>query len=40
MKPISSVFVHRTLTTKFRKQYDQGQKERAATREAAKKGKS
>lgn len=37
MKPISSVFVHRTLTTKFRKQYDQGQKDRAATREAAKK---
>ena len=36
IKPISNVFVHRTLTTKFRKQYDQGQKERAAAREKAK----
>lgn len=35
MKPISSVFVHRTLTTKFRKQYDQGQRNRAAARQAS-----
>lgn len=35
MKPISRVFVHRTLTTKFFKQYAQGQKERAVARETA-----
>jgi hypothetical protein len=28
MKPISRVFVHRTLTTKFAKQYVDGQKAR------------
>jgi len=32
MKPISKVFVHRTLTTKFPKQYAEGQKQRAAAR--------
>jgi hypothetical protein len=37
MKPISKVFVHRTLTTKFAKQYADGQKARKAAREAAKK---
>jgi hypothetical protein len=35
MSPISRVFVHRTLTTKFAKQYAEGQKQRAAAREAA-----
>jgi len=33
MKPISKVFVHRTLTTKFAKQYTDGQKARQAARE-------
>ncbi len=33
MKPISRVFVHRTLTTKFKSQYDAGQKARQAARE-------
>lgn len=33
MKPISKVFVHRTLTTKFAKQYAEGQKQRKAARE-------
>jgi hypothetical protein len=33
MKPISKVFVHRTLTTKFAKQYADGQKARKAARE-------
>jgi hypothetical protein len=37
MKPISKVFVHRVLTTKFPDQYATGQKERAAARESAKK---
>jgi hypothetical protein len=38
MKPSpSAVFVHRTLTGKFRVQYDAGQKARAAAREAVKK---
>jgi len=36
MKPISRVFVHRTLTTKFPKQYAEGQKQRATEREAAR----
>ena len=36
MKPISKVFVHRTLTTKFAKQYADGQKERAAAEKAGK----
>jgi len=37
MKPSpSKVFVHRTLTGKFPKQYEQGQKERAAAREKEK----
>jgi hypothetical protein len=40
MKPISKVFVHRTLTTKFAKQYADGQKARQAAREAAKKGEA
>jgi hypothetical protein len=40
MKPISRVFVHRTLTTKFNSQYEAGQKERAAAREDAKKVKA
>ena len=35
MRPISRVFVHRTLTTKFKAQYDAGQKARAAAREKA-----
>lgn len=35
MKPISRVFVHRTLVTKFAKQYADGQKARQAAREAA-----
>jgi len=35
MKPISRVFVHRTLVTKFKAQYDTGQKARAAAREKA-----
>ena len=35
MKPISRVFVHRTLTTKFKAQYDAGQKARQAAREKA-----
>jgi hypothetical protein len=35
LKPISKVFVHRTLTTKFKSQYDAGQKARAAAREKA-----
>jgi hypothetical protein len=35
IKPISKAFVHRTLTTKFAKQYVDGQTERAAAREAA-----
>ncbi len=34
MKPISKVFVHRTLTTKFAKQYSEGQKARKAAKEA------
>ncbi|HEY6388446.1 MAG TPA: hypothetical protein VIX91_22430 [Candidatus Acidoferrum sp.] len=34
MKPISRVFVHRTLTTKFKSQYEAGQKTRKAAREA------
>jgi hypothetical protein len=37
MKPISKVFVHRTLTTKFAKQYVDGQKGRQVAREVAKK---
>jgi hypothetical protein len=37
IKPISKVFVHRTLTTKFAKQYADGQKARQAAREDAKK---
>ena len=37
MTPISKVFVHRVLTTKFPDKYTSGQKERAAAREAAKK---
>jgi hypothetical protein len=37
MKPISKVFVHRLLTTKFTAQYEAGQKERAAAREKAAK---
>jgi hypothetical protein len=37
MKPISKVFVHRTLTTKFAKQYADGQKARQVAREVAKK---
>ncbi|MGB9431863.1 MAG: helix-turn-helix domain-containing protein [Candidatus Acidiferrum sp.] len=36
MKPISKVFVHRTLTTKFSDQYTKEQAKRAATREAAR----
>jgi hypothetical protein len=35
MKPISRVFVHRTLTTKFKSQYEAGQKAREAAREKA-----
>ena len=35
MKPISKVYVHRVLTTKFAKQYTEGQKERSAAREKA-----
>ena len=35
MKPISKVYVHRVLTTKFAKQYAEGQKQRAAAREKA-----
>ena len=35
MKPISKVFVHRTLTTKFAKQYADGQAKRKAAREKA-----
>ena len=35
MKPISRVFVHRTLVTKFKAQYDAGQKARATAREKA-----
>lgn len=35
MKPISKVYVHRVLTTKFSKQYAEGQKQRAAAREKA-----
>jgi hypothetical protein len=30
MKPISKVFVHRTLTTKFKSKYEAGQKARKA----------
>jgi hypothetical protein len=37
MKPISNVFVHRTLTTKFPAEYKAGQKARAAAREKAAK---
>lgn len=37
MAPISKVFVHRTLVTHFPKQYEAGQKSRAAARGAAKK---
>lgn len=33
MKPISKVYVHRVLTTKFAKQYAEGQKQRKAERE-------
>jgi hypothetical protein len=35
MRPISRVFVHRTLVTKFKSQYVAGQKARAAAREKA-----
>jgi hypothetical protein len=35
MKPISKVYVHRVLTTKFAKRYVEGQKQRAAVREKA-----
>ena len=35
MKPISRVFVHRTLTTKFKSQYEAEQKARAAACEKA-----
>jgi hypothetical protein len=35
MKPISRLFVHRTLTTKFKSQYEAGQKARAVAREKA-----
>jgi hypothetical protein len=34
MKPISRVFVHRTLTTKYPEQYAAGQKARKAERTA------
>ena len=37
MKPISKVFVHRLLSTKFKSQYEAGQKMRAAAREKAAK---
>jgi hypothetical protein len=37
MAPISKVFVHRTLVTHFPKQYEAGQKARAAARDDAKK---
>jgi hypothetical protein len=37
MKPISKVYVHRVLTTKFAKQYEAGRKEREAARVAAAK---
>jgi ABC-type glutathione transport system ATPase component len=40
MSPISLVFVHRTLVTKYPKQYSEGQKARAAAREAAKKAEA
>jgi hypothetical protein len=33
MKPISRVYVHRVLTTKFPKEYEAGQKARSAARE-------
>jgi len=36
MKPISRVFVHRTLTTKFKSQYDAGQKARSRIVETPK----
>jgi hypothetical protein len=37
MKPISKVYVHRALTTKYPARYKTGQKERAAAREAVAK---
>jgi hypothetical protein len=37
MKPISKVYVHRVLTTKYPAQYKAGQRERAAARETAAK---
>jgi hypothetical protein len=40
MKPISKVFVHRTLTLKFPKQYADGQKARKAARASATKSQS
>jgi hypothetical protein len=35
MSPISRIYVHRVLSTRFPKQYEAGQKQRAAAREAA-----
>jgi hypothetical protein len=37
MKPISRVYVHRVLTTKYPEQYEAGQKARKAEREKAAK---
>jgi len=34
MKPISRVYVHRILTTKFPKEYETGRKSRKATKKA------
>jgi hypothetical protein len=36
MSPISRIYVHRVLSTRFPKQYAEGQKQRAAEREAAR----
>jgi hypothetical protein len=38
MKPISRIYVHRILTTKYKAQYEAGVKSRDAARTAAKKG--
>jgi hypothetical protein len=37
LKPISTVYTHRVLSVRFPKQYEQGQKQRAAARAEAKK---
>lgn len=35
MSPISRIYVHRVLSTRYPKQYAEGQKQRAAERETA-----